>query len=55
MSNRPDARRIRENYKMLGNAVMDLRECILFLVCIGFLLKTPPPDFLSKHKLKLGG
>lgn len=36
MSNRPDARRIRENYKMLGNAVMDLRECILFLVCFFF-------------------
>lgn len=53
MSNRPDARRIRENYKMLGNAVMDLRECILFLVCIGFLLKTPP-RFFVKTQTKAG-
>lgn len=46
MSNRPDARRIRENYKMLGNAVMDLRECIL-------LLKTPR-RFFVKTQTKAG-
>lgn len=34
MSNQPDAKRIRENYKMLGNAVLDLRECILSKIII---------------------
>lgn len=42
MSNQPHARRIRENYKMLGNAVLDLRECY-----------SPPKGILNK-KLKLG-
>lgn len=48
MSNQPDARRIRENYKMLGNAVLDLRECILSKII--FVEKNWQSGFDSKQQ-----
>lgn len=53
MSKQPDARRVRENYKLLGNAVFDLRECILSKI-IYYKKKSGRAGFDSKQQTDAG-